>query len=112
MKIYLAGPMAGMPEHNFPAFNAKAKELRSLGHEVYNPAEIEPDEYAKIASEEKKAEFHNGGYRNCLSKELVWICNSAEGMYLLKGWEHSKGANSEFTTGKAVGVQFFYEAAL
>lgn len=112
MKIYLAGPMAGLPEHNFPAFTVKAAELRALGHEVYNPAEIEPDVYAQITDEEKRALYHNSGYRNCLSKELRWICDEAQAMYLLKGWEHSKGANSEFATGKAVGVQFFYESSI
>lgn len=109
MKIYIAGPMAGYPEHNFPAFNAKAAELRALGHIVYNPAEIEPDEYKKISEEEAKV-YHNSGYRNCLQKELVWICEHGEGMYMLKGWEQSKGANSEFATGKAIGLTFAYEA--
>lgn len=112
MKIYLAGPMAGMPDHNFPAFDAKAAELRALGHEVYNPAEIEPDVYEQIKDEEKRAAHHNSGYRNCLSKELRWICDEAEGMYLLSGWEHSKGANAEFNVGKAVGVKFFYESTI
>jgi hypothetical protein len=104
--------MAGMPDHNFPAFNAKAAELRSLGHEVYNPAEIEPEEYAKISDEEKRALFHNSGYRNCLSKELKWICDEGAAMYLLEGWEHSHGALSEFFTGRACRVKFFYQSAL
>ena len=68
LKVYLAGPMAGYKDHNFPAFNAKAAELRALGHEVFNPAEIEPEEYKKIADEEKRAEFHNSGYRNCCAR--------------------------------------------
>jgi hypothetical protein len=102
--------MAGIPDHNFPEFNRMAFILRSFGHFVYNPAEIEPEEYAKISDEEKRAAFHNSGYRNCLSRELKWICDEADAMFLLKGWEHSKGANSEFATGKAVGVKFFYQA--
>ncbi|MFU7262033.1 DUF4406 domain-containing protein, partial [Pseudomonas aeruginosa] len=38
-RIYLAGPMTGLPEHNFPAFHAEAARLRSLGYQVENPAE-------------------------------------------------------------------------
>jgi hypothetical protein len=111
MKIYIFGPMAGYPDHNFPAFNKKAAELRALGHEVYNPAEVEPEQYRERSPLEA-SQFHNGRYRNCLSQELKWICDEAEGMYGLIGWEHSKGANSEHTTGKAVGCKFFYESTL
>lgn len=38
-KIYISGPMTGMPEYNVPAFNAAAKAWRALGWEVANPAE-------------------------------------------------------------------------
>lgn len=38
-RIYLAGPMTGLPEHNFPAFHAEAARLRGLGYQVENPAE-------------------------------------------------------------------------
>ncbi|TGA83618.1 DUF4406 domain-containing protein, partial [Pseudomonas aeruginosa] len=27
-RIYLAGPMTGLPEHNFPTFHAEAARLR------------------------------------------------------------------------------------
>jgi hypothetical protein len=111
MKIYLAGPMAGMPDHNFPAFNAKAAQLRALGHEVYNPAEVEPEQY-RIRSEAAAQAFHNGRYRNCLGQELRWICDEAAAMYMLEGWEHSHGALSEWFTGRAVRVKFFYESTL
>lgn len=37
--IYLSGPMTGVPEYNYPAFNAEAARLRALGYTVENPAE-------------------------------------------------------------------------
>lgn len=38
--IYLGGPMTGLPEDNYPAFNAEAARLRALGYQVTNPAEL------------------------------------------------------------------------
>ena len=40
-KIYICGPMTGLPEHNYPAFHAAAKTLRAQGHTVVNPAELD-----------------------------------------------------------------------
>ena len=37
--IYLAGPMTGLPDNNYPAFHAEAARLRALGYTVENPAE-------------------------------------------------------------------------
>jgi hypothetical protein len=39
MKVYIAGPMTGLPEFNFPAFHKAAAEWRAAGWEVLNPAE-------------------------------------------------------------------------
>ena len=38
-RIYVAGPMTGLPELNYPAFNAAADRLRARGWHVENPAE-------------------------------------------------------------------------
>ncbi|MEN5029142.1 DUF4406 domain-containing protein [Pseudomonas sp. Ps21-P2] len=38
-RIYLSGPMTGLPDYNYPAFNAEAARLRALGYSVENPAE-------------------------------------------------------------------------
>ncbi|HIE1896019.1 DUF4406 domain-containing protein [Pseudomonas aeruginosa] len=38
--IYLAGPMTGLPEHNFPAFHAEGARLRGLGCEISRVEEV------------------------------------------------------------------------
>lgn len=44
MRIYLAGPMTGIADFNYPAFNLAAAQLRAKGYVVENPAENkEPD---------------------------------------------------------------------
>ncbi|MBA2927098.1 DUF4406 domain-containing protein [Pseudomonas sp. CCUG 57209] len=42
-RIYLSGPMTGLPGLNFPAFAAMTDNLRAGGHTVTNPAEVDPD---------------------------------------------------------------------
>ena len=37
--LYLAGPMSGIEDYNYPAFNTAATYLRTLGYTVLNPAE-------------------------------------------------------------------------
>jgi uncharacterized protein DUF4406 len=39
-RVYIAGPMSNLPEHNFPMFDAAAACLRELGYVVFNPADI------------------------------------------------------------------------
>jgi hypothetical protein len=39
MRVYLSGPMTGLPDCNFPAFHAAAAAWRSMGWDVANPAE-------------------------------------------------------------------------
>lgn len=41
MKVYIAGPMTGLKDHNYPAFHAAARELRLAGYAVVSPAEID-----------------------------------------------------------------------
>lgn len=38
-RVYIAGPMTGIDDYNFPAFNAAARAWREAGWDVFNPAE-------------------------------------------------------------------------
>ena len=38
-RVYIAGPMTGLPEHNYPAFHRAAAKLRAAGWHVESPAE-------------------------------------------------------------------------
>lgn len=39
IKLYLCGPMSGLPEYNYPAFQSAASQLRMAGYDVFNPTE-------------------------------------------------------------------------
>lgn len=38
-RVYVAGPMTGIEDFNYPAFNAMADRLRAQGYEVEDPAD-------------------------------------------------------------------------
>ena len=95
MRCYLAGPMAGMPELNFPAFHKAAAFLRARGHDVFNPAEIEK---GNMNGDESYL-------REVMAHELLYICKQAEAIALLPGWKESKGACAEFMVARALGLK-------
>jgi hypothetical protein len=76
MKVYIAGPMAGLPGKNRPAFFTAERMWQDAGHEVGNPAHI-PDYEYKV----------------CLKKALA-IMLECDAVAMLPGWRESNGANN------------------
>ena len=112
MKIYLAGKMRGVPNFNFPAFNSAAEYLRSLGDEVFNPAERDNTKHGTDISAgntegsvEQAAKQHGFNLREALGADLAYICAHADVVVLLPGWEDSKGARAEKATAEALGLK-------
>lgn len=81
-RLYLSGPMTGLPDNNYPAFNAEAARLRALGYDIVNPAELKPP-----ASESD--EWHHYLRRDL--REML----TCDGLALMPGWHNSKGAHLE-----------------
>ncbi|MGY3922008.1 DUF4406 domain-containing protein [Aeromonas jandaei] len=77
-KIYIAGPMSGLPNFNRDAFNKEALRLQGLGHVALNPAilpdGLEQHEYMAICIE---------------------MVKMADQLVLLPNWERSAGATAE-----------------
>lgn len=116
MKLYLAGPMRGYPEFNFPAFHAAAAHLRSLGHEVFSPAEKDIERHGTdisagnaTGSEAEATKLHGFNLRVALGDDLAWICEHAEGIALLREWQGSKGAQAEYATALALGLPALFQ---
>lgn len=40
--LYISGPMAGWPEHNYPAFEVATRNLRDAGYRILSPHELGP----------------------------------------------------------------------
>lgn len=88
MKIYIAGKITGEPNYK-EKFNIAATSLEAQGHIVLNPAELPegmlPADYMRI----------------CFA-----MIDTADAIYLLKGWYSSSGASIErnyaMYTGKSI----------
>ena len=102
-KVYLAGPMRGIPAYNFPAFFAAERAIReeSPGTFVFNPARNDCEHYGldpedpRRAGDKLQSEHYNFSIRTALSQDLAWICQNANALILLPNWETSNGALAE-----------------
>ncbi len=92
-KVYIAGPMSGYENHNFPAFHNKAAELHEMGFEVVNPADI------------------NSGmmlsWSDCMRADIQELV-TCDGIVLLDGWEKSKGATLEHHIAERLEMKIYF----
>jgi hypothetical protein len=112
MKIYLAGPMRGKPFFNFPEFDAGAKALRAAGHTVFNPAERDRSVDPKVGKNNPTGDIdvaikEGFSLREALAADMKFICEEADAVALLPGWELSKGALAERATANALSLKVF-----
>lgn len=105
MRAYLAGPMRGVPEWNYPLFHAAAAEIRRRGHECFNPAEHDGGfDPTGLTGHENLTDL-GFDLRAALEADTAWICREADAIVVLPGWERSKGACAEVALGRALGLQ-------
>lgn len=88
-RLYIAGPMTGLPERNFHAFAEAARLLRADGFNVLSPHEI-PNAHRMI-------------YEDCM-RACIKLLLRADFVYVLPGWEKSKGAVFEHRMANIIGV--------
>lgn len=91
--VYIAGPMSGLPDYNYPAFNTAAEWLRVEGHEPLNPADTE------VLNDTGEIRSWDWYMRHALGMVI-----RADGIALLPGWETSKGATLEHLVALQLGM--------
>jgi alkyl hydroperoxide reductase subunit AhpC len=95
-RIYIAGPMAGLSDFNFQAFNKMAARLRSQGFTVVNPAELH-------THTDQPYEFY--------LREALKVLLTCDSVMLLHGWTSSKGACLEWRVAVSLKMELLYEDA-
>ncbi|AYN56869.1 deoxycytidylate deaminase [Arthrobacter phage Andrew] len=88
--LYLCGPMTGLPDFNYPAFNSAARLLRRRGFEVLNPAEN------KLAGEPGWCDY---------MKAAIGQLVRADALAVLPGADKSRGAGVETRLAIALGME-------
>jgi len=100
MKLYIAGPMRGLPQCNFPAFYEGAAQLRAAGYTVWSPAE---NDIAVGITEETAQKVTT---KSAMRVDLPALLEQ-DAIAVLPGWEKSRGAAIEIYVAKACGMAVY-----
>ena len=98
-KWYLAGPMSGLPQMNFPMFERVERLLRKQGYDMVSPAELDSPEEQALAMQSNGEWMSHMTWGDFLARDVKIIADAVQGMILLPGWERSRGARLEATVG-------------
>lgn len=93
MRVYLAGAMRGFPEENRELFADWQSLLEAMGHEVFNPHEHCPP---------------GTPIKECMLKDVTWICTEADEIAFIPGWEKSLGCRVEHALAVAIDLPIQY----
>lgn len=94
-RIYISGPITGIDNYQ-EKFKAAEELLLQAGYEPVNPASMD------------KALPEWMGYEDFMEIDLC-LLNMCSSIYMLKGWEQSRGANREYGYALAKGMEILFE---
>lgn len=103
LRLYLAGPMRGLPHFNFPEFDAGQELCHRLGIHVISPADLDRAEGFDPNGDLGDFDLHAAMRRDI----AVVIDPRTDGIVRLRGWETSQGTAVEMTVNQAVGGKTF-----
>ena len=111
LTIYVSGPIHGQPEGNKQAFRNAAGVIKRFGHIPMLPHEIPPFQHE---GECPKGYSYDSGHSSCcwLRGDLLAMLKSANAIYMLGDWQHSRGAVLEHNVATLTGLGLYYEFGL
>ncbi len=96
MRVYISGPITGKSrEEGETTFFRAEMKLRSAGHEVINPAKIE---HWKLPWKDYM-----------LIAEIIIRGGNVDQLYVLRGYEKSRGSLIEIGWAKLLGIPIAYQ---
>jgi hypothetical protein len=104
MKIYIAGPMLGKEDRNFPAFFAAEEKLKKLGYDVVNPARLSKD----LADKMTEGDLDRIPRKEYIKQDLLSLV-TCDAIYMLDGWDNSCGATVEKRVAHELELQILFD---
>lgn len=95
MRVYISGPITGVSDY-MEKFEAAEKELIEKGFAVVNPAKINYGMPEDMTYEEYLE----------IDIRLIDLCDA---IYMIRGWEMSRGANREYGYALGKGKTITYQ---
>jgi hypothetical protein len=103
--VYCAGPMRGIKDFNFPAFDEARDYLEQFGKFfVVSPADLDRRRHLDLAD---VFDVPETVFEGCMKLDLA-IVAQAHAILLLPGWENSRGTSNEIFVARAAGVQIWF----
>ncbi len=103
MKVYIAGPMSGYKDWNFPAFFEAERQLLELGFDVINPAHNDGATVQEALESAGSPEQPNNMWSWYMRRDLPHVME-VDYLCVLPGWQNSKGALLEVHVAQAIGI--------
>jgi hypothetical protein len=98
--------MRGHDQYSFPAFDDMCEKVRNQGDIPIGPQELDRlfgwDEFEERVVTQQEV-------RNFLLRDLIAILTECDGIVVLSGWKHSKGAIAEVALAQAIGLPVYNE---
>ena len=92
-RIYVSGPMSGLPDFNYPAFKEAAAALCRAGWDSVSPTETGQQE---------------GWTWEDYMRAAIALQVTCDFVYMLPGWEQSRGATIEHALAHVFGQRVMY----
>ena len=104
MRVYLAGPMTGHPDHNAAGFAAAEDYALAQGWEIASPRRTDPAHDGPCPAGEPHTAAAGSHPYPCWLKASLRMMLDCDAVLMLPGWQHSHGARLERTVAEACGV--------
>ena len=100
-RIYITGPMTGIEDLNGPEFD-KAEEFIDESSK-YTSAGFNPYQAGRMLGWDEKTPLKT------IAHTLLLDLVNCDAIYMLRGWEQSKGARAEHAVAVWIGLEIMYQ---